>query len=81
MLLNWIEQLTSNQQVGGSSPPGVAIFGSVELKAADLNSVGFLIETIAIRKLNMTTFFDNQIDLFDLNSAGPEPADWAEKSS
>ena len=23
--LNWIEQLTSNQQVGGSSPPGVAI--------------------------------------------------------
>ena len=23
----------------------------------------------------MTTFFDNQIDLFDLNSAGPEPAD------
>ena len=23
----------------------------------------------------MTTFFDNQIDLFDLNSAGLEPAD------
>jgi len=23
----------------------------------------------------VTTFFDNQIDLFDLNSAGPEPAD------
>ena len=23
----------------------------------------------------MTTFFDNQIDLFDLNSAGPEPAE------
>ena len=23
----------------------------------------------------MTTFLDNQIDLFDLNSAGPEPAD------
>ena len=23
----------------------------------------------------MTTFLDNQIDLFDLDSAGPEPAD------
>ena len=23
----------------------------------------------------MTTFFDNQIDLFDLDSAAPEPAD------
>ena len=23
----------------------------------------------------MTAFFDNQIDLFDLNSASPEPAD------
>ena len=23
----------------------------------------------------MTTFFDNQIDLFDLDSAGPEPAE------
>ena len=27
----------------------------------------------------MTTFFDNQIDLFDLDSAVSEPADYTEK--
>ena len=28
MYINWIEKLTANQQVGGSSPPGIAIIFS-----------------------------------------------------
>ena len=77
--LNWIEQLTSNQQVGGSSPPGVATFAELRLRAADIESAGNQIEYLSFRRLSITTFLDKLVNFFDLCFGIEKPADLAEK--